>query len=322
MDSEDYEYPEDPEVNTDNGNCYKYARFMHRLSHSEADLVFWFLFLFQIICLVGIVQLYDSVQEKYTNITIAEDTQNAKELEEMKKKVRRISKRCVAQTFFLFILLLFSTAMQVFAAHTILFCHNESLMHLYFPVWTVFAIGITFATLGCCVTQVYALKTMKLPPFGVALGTPVLVVSAVTHLLWNSCTRRKKPSKDVEDGFQPAMTHNKRVVLHSGLTSHPNLGNSAISLANGPVIQIWTGEEPLPSGTNAIGATSQGYLIIEHVHLSSSESSESSRSSSTEIPTPSRGTEGAPSPPDSRHKGGISTRTVAFEDPNHCCPGL
>lgn len=45
-------------------------------------------------------------------------------------------------------------------------------MHLYFPVWTVFAIGITFATLGCCVTQVYALKTMKLPPFGVALGKP------------------------------------------------------------------------------------------------------------------------------------------------------
>lgn len=54
-----------PEVNKDSGNCYRYARFMHRLSHAQADFVFWFLFFFQIICLVVIVQLYDSVQKKY-----------------------------------------------------------------------------------------------------------------------------------------------------------------------------------------------------------------------------------------------------------------
>ncbi|KAG4425673.1 hypothetical protein IFR04_001135 [Cadophora malorum] len=197
----------DSKVNTDNGNCYRYARFMHGLSHSQADMVFWFLFFFQIICLVVIVQLYDSVQDKYLDIENAEkESQDAKQIEEMKRGVRRLSQCCLAKTFCLFILLVFSTIMQVFAAHTILFCHKESLMHLYFPVWTVFAIGITFATLGCCVTQVYALKTMKLPPFGVALGTPVLVVSAVTHLVWNSITGHKKLNQEVEDGFQPALS--------------------------------------------------------------------------------------------------------------------
>ena len=55
----------DSKVNTDNGKCYRYARFMPGLSHSQADMVFWFLFFFQIICLVVIVQLYDSVQDKY-----------------------------------------------------------------------------------------------------------------------------------------------------------------------------------------------------------------------------------------------------------------
>ncbi|KAH7330290.1 hypothetical protein BKA65DRAFT_56390 [Rhexocercosporidium sp. MPI-PUGE-AT-0058] len=312
------------DFNIDNGNCYKYAQFMHRLSHSEADCVFWFLFLFQIICLVAIVQLYDSVQERYRNILNAEeDALDAKELEEVKKKVRKISKRCLAQTLFLFILLLFSTAMQVFAAHTILFCHQESLMHLYFPVWTVFAIGITFATLGCCVTQMYALKTMKLPPFGVALGTPVLVVSAVTHLLWNSCTGHKKLNRDVEDGLQPVMTHTKRLAPHTSVPSQPQLGNSTLSLANGPVIQIWTGEGTLPLGAHAIGTTSQGYVIIEHVYSSSSESSESSRSPSRGRPTASRGRDGKPSQPSATgHNGGITTRTVTFEEPDPCCPGL
>ncbi|PVH87218.1 hypothetical protein DL98DRAFT_637953 [Cadophora sp. DSE1049] len=203
----DFEDSVDQKVNTDNGNCYRYAKFMHGLSHFEADMVFWFLFFFQIICLVIIVQLYDSVQEKYMDIKNAErDSQDATQLEDMKRKVRRISKRCLAKTSCLLTLLVFSTIMQVFAAHTILFCHKESLMHLYFPVWTVFAIGITFATLGCCVTQVYALKTMKLPPFGVALGTPVLVVSAVTHLVWNSITGHKKLNRHIEDGLQPALS--------------------------------------------------------------------------------------------------------------------
>lgn len=318
----DFEDSVNAGVDTDSGYCYRYAKFMHGLSHSEADMVFWFLFFFQIICLVIIVQLYDSVQEKYTDIKSAEkESQNAKRLEDMKQEVRRISKRCLAKTSCLFVLLVFSTIMQVFAAHAILFCHKESLMHLYFPVWTVFAIGITFATLGCCVTQVYALKTMKLPPFGVALGTPVLVVSAVTHLVWNSITGHKKLNQEVEDGFQPALSRSTTVARPRGITSQEGLNNSSVSLAHGPVIQIWTGDEPIPAGANAIGSTSQGYLIIEHVHLSSSPSSESSRSSVTERSTASCRRDGSTSPPEApRQNGVIPTRTIKFEEP--CCPGI
>jgi len=117
--------------------------------------------------------------------------------------------------------------------------------------------------------------------------------------------------------------HSTTRAPHSNDTSRADLNNSTVSLANGPLIQIWTGEEPIPTGANAIGSTSQGYLIIEHLHVSSSTSSESSRSSITESSTVSCRQDGTASPPEApRQDRGLSTRTIKFQEPKPCCPGI
>ncbi|EKD15884.1 uncharacterized protein L3040_003259 [Drepanopeziza brunnea f. sp. 'multigermtubi'] len=166
--------------------CHSYGFFMRHLTRSQLDGIFWGLFCFQIAALVGEVQIYDRVRNKnelLKKMKASDMLIDAVEIDESERAFRRLSKFCLAFSFSMFLLLCNSLAMQIIAAQAILFCHQESLTHLYSPIWTVFALGITFATFGCCIQQMYHLNDFDLPGFGVALGTPILVISALSHYL-------------------------------------------------------------------------------------------------------------------------------------------
>ncbi|KAI9051049.1 hypothetical protein LZ554_005157 [Drepanopeziza brunnea f. sp. 'monogermtubi'] len=170
----------------DQQKCHSYGFFMRHLTRSQLDGIFWGLFFFQIAALVGEVQIYDRVRNKnelLKKMKASDMLIDAVEIDESERSFRRLSKFCLAFSFSMFLLLCSSLAMQIIAAQTILFCHQESLTHLYSPIWTVFALGITFATFGCCIQQMYHLNDFDLPGFGVALGTPILVISALSHYL-------------------------------------------------------------------------------------------------------------------------------------------
>ncbi|PBP22102.1 hypothetical protein BUE80_DR007095 [Diplocarpon rosae] len=137
--------------------CKRYSGFMSHLTHGEADAVYWSLIAYQLI--------WD------TEAKAGSGDFNILQVEELRDRARRIAKIALIKNSIVLMALVIATVMEVFSADVLLFCHNERLMHLYFPVWTIFAIGITVATLGCCIAQAYAIKSMQLPPFGVSLGT-------------------------------------------------------------------------------------------------------------------------------------------------------
>ncbi|CAL3963738.1 unnamed protein product [Diplocarpon coronariae] len=223
--------------------CKRYSGFMSHLNHGQADAVYWSLIAYQLTCLVYVVVVYENVTRKYkdTEAKARSGEYNILQVEELRDRARRIAKIALLKNSIVLMTLVIATVMEVFSADVLLFCHNESLMHLYFPVWTMFAIGITVATLGCCIAQAYAIKSMQLPPFGVSLGTPVLVVGAINSSL--------SPSRDAAPGSGPALILRD---IEAARRSGPSK----------PVIQLWDGDE-LPRDAVHIGTLSQGYHVIE-----------------------------------------------------------
>jgi hypothetical protein len=106
------------------------------------------------------------------------------EHEEKVKKHKRSAKLCLVKTSVLLICAMACDIFQVFAIFTIQHCHREDLLSLYWPIWTLLGLGSTIAMVGVCINQVYGLLEQELPPFGTALGTPVLVVCAIGHLIY------------------------------------------------------------------------------------------------------------------------------------------
>lgn len=78
--------------------------------------------------------------------------------------------------------------MEAFAAFSIQFCDGEDLMMLYWGFWTLIQVGSLIAIFGIMLNQWYSLREKELPPWNVALGTPVLVIAALGHA-WQSCVR-------------------------------------------------------------------------------------------------------------------------------------
>jgi hypothetical protein len=110
--------------------------------------------------------------------------------EERKQHEEKVTKHkmsailCLLKTSALLIVVMACDIFQVIAIFAIQHCHHEDLLPLYWPVWTLLGLGSTIAMVGVCINQVYGLLEQELPPFGTALGTPVLVVCAIGHLLY------------------------------------------------------------------------------------------------------------------------------------------
>ncbi|PMD48516.1 hypothetical protein L207DRAFT_8888 [Hyaloscypha variabilis F] len=68
--------------------------------------------------------------------------------------------------------------MQVLAILSLQHCHKELLLGLYWPLWTLLGLGSSIAMCGVVISQIYSLKGHEPPKYTIALGTPVLVVSA------------------------------------------------------------------------------------------------------------------------------------------------
>src|SRR5450756_26975 len=112
----------------------------------------------------------------------------AEENEELKAIVKGHKKRswrCIWQTIALIAVAIVANIMQVLAILAFQHCHNEALLGLYWPLWTLLGLGSTIAMFGVVINQIYALRGHEPPPFATALGTPVLVVCAAGYFLYS-----------------------------------------------------------------------------------------------------------------------------------------
>jgi hypothetical protein len=118
-------------------------------------------------------------------------TEKEKEIfEKIKQEHKRSVHGCLLKTG---LCLIFATACNVFQVLAIIslqHCWHEDLLGLYWPLWTLLGLGSTVAMLGVVVNQIYGLLEHELPCFSVGMGTPVLVVCAIVHLLWSMASKK------------------------------------------------------------------------------------------------------------------------------------
>ena len=116
--------------------------------------------------------------------------------ESSKEKHHHSAKICCYWAAVLLAVAIAADAIQVLAIIALQHCHHEALLGLYWPVWTLLGLGSSIAMAGVVLSQVYGLQQHELPPFGTALGTPVLVVCSIGHYIYTQVLEcRKKKNK-------------------------------------------------------------------------------------------------------------------------------
>jgi hypothetical protein len=172
--------------------CNHYARFMKSLSRTQADIIFWVLFIL-VICLLAISSnMYtkaSSLPKIPVDIESAQPNEKSEVLSQHAQSCRRVRKRCFGVSIFSVFLSLIFIVMEALAALSIEFCDGEDLIFFYWSFWTLISVGSVIAIVGIALNQWYTLRSMEHPPWNVALGTPVLVVAAITHL-WHITARK------------------------------------------------------------------------------------------------------------------------------------
>ncbi|OIW34492.1 hypothetical protein CONLIGDRAFT_626506 [Coniochaeta ligniaria NRRL 30616] len=81
---------------------------------------------------------------------------------------------------------------EVFALMALQFCDGEDLMALYWSTWTVMQIGSLIAIFGVLLAVFHTIRGRKHPPWALALGTPVLVVAGLGHIIQGALHKKVK----------------------------------------------------------------------------------------------------------------------------------
>ncbi|GAW12363.1 hypothetical protein ANO14919_017290 [Xylariales sp. No.14919] len=100
--------------------------------------------------------------------------------------IERFRKKLTVSLVFTLATLMVVSAMLVIEVYALLglqFCDGEDLMSLYWATWTTLQLGSEIAILGVSLALWHHLWDMEHPLWALALGTPVLVVAGLGHLL-------------------------------------------------------------------------------------------------------------------------------------------
>lgn len=161
--------------------CKHYAKFLSGSTRREADTIFWGLFVFVFI-LLGFSSVTYARAIKKVELPEAE-VEGLEDGARFRAYQRRIRLRCLWIGMGCSVLSVISVATEAFAGMSIAFCDGEDLMFFYWGFWSLTQIGSVIAMFGVAVNEYGLLVDIERPPWGVALGTPVLVIAAIQHLV-------------------------------------------------------------------------------------------------------------------------------------------
>lgn len=174
--------------------CIYYAKFMSGLTRIQADALFWCLFI-TVLLLLGLSATMYATSFKTPD---KPDTESDLSLEEHQKLQSHRRKRCLYVSMCCSALSIFLVVMEAFAGMSIAFCDGEDLMFFYWGFWSLLQIGSVIAMWGIVVNEYSLLKGHERPPWGVALGTPVLVFAAMHHLINQAMINKVKEKKEAK----------------------------------------------------------------------------------------------------------------------------
>ncbi|KAI9641293.1 hypothetical protein NHQ30_010094 [Ciborinia camelliae] len=162
----------------DPARCAHYARFFKQLTLTEANLIFWSLFVF-----VLTLMCISSIQHHKSNNLTERLKSNPNASPRHKRRIHRRRIHYLSIASLCFILAFTSILFEVFAAFNIEYCYGEDLIQLYWGFWSVLQVGSLIAILGVMLQFWIVLGNVQTPSWAVALGTPVLVFAALGWII-------------------------------------------------------------------------------------------------------------------------------------------
>ncbi|KAF7854517.1 uncharacterized protein EAF02_011692 [Botrytis sinoallii] len=159
----------------DPARCAHYARFFQHLTLSEANIIYWSLFIF-----VLVLMCISSIQHhKSNNLTeLLKSNSSSRQI----RRIRRRRIHYLSIVSLCFLIALICIVLEVFAAFNIEYCDGEDLIQLYWGFWSILQVGSLIAILGVMLQFWIVLGNVQTPSWAVALGTPVLVFAALGYI--------------------------------------------------------------------------------------------------------------------------------------------
>ncbi|KAF1730551.1 hypothetical protein CRV24_010014 [Beauveria bassiana] len=171
--------------------CLKYAQFTSHLGRWQFKVIYWTLFITNLLLLFFGSYVYIKAQD-----ALSKYTEYPGKLQKRLRICIGICTGCVLSSTVIVI-------MEAYALLALQFCDGEDLMSLYWSTWTMIQVGSLIAMVGVILAMVHTLRDKRHPPWALALGTPVLVIAGLLHMCY-LCTKarfqslRRKPSADTE----------------------------------------------------------------------------------------------------------------------------
>ncbi|KAJ2905353.1 uncharacterized protein MKZ38_005652 [Zalerion maritima] len=240
------------------------AHFASHLSRHYFDIIYWLLFL-----LVLFMLFVSSWYWAKCNRSIEKFNANSPEH-------RAYMKRCLVVCGVCFAVATASIIMEIYALMALQFCDGEDLMSLYWSTWTTLQLGSCIAICGIALSIVHSFRGRKHPPWGLALGTPVLVVAGVFHFLHHTlkevlrgvgCLHRKDPSDKDTLPMTQAVTQNTLVGDSSSTTDgEGNRYGRVVGFGydGGPIILLEEEPDSIPTFATLLGKDNNGRYIVAY----------------------------------------------------------
>ncbi|KAG6119857.1 hypothetical protein E4U13_007210 [Claviceps humidiphila] len=238
--------------------CVKYARFASHLDRWHFKVIYFTLFIANLFLLFLGSFLYTKGQDVIERLS-----NNA----QMRAKALRIyillSVACVLMSATVVII-------EAFALLALQFCDGEDLMSLYWSTWTMLQVGSLIALLGIVLALLFSHRDRKHPPWALALGTPVLVIAGILHLIHDCSKKRIKglrasgPQDSPDDEQGPPISQALSSLSNTIQTSDGNDKCSAIhadfvgfTIQGGPIVRFAQPVPAMPEG-ELIGCDASG----------------------------------------------------------------
>ncbi|UKZ70957.1 uncharacterized protein TrAtP1_011925 [Trichoderma atroviride] len=158
--------------------CKRYAQFASDLDRWHFRIIYWFMFVLNLMILFVASWTYTKGQEA---------------IELYSHDPRKRSRKLVKYMLMCLACVIVSAGvviMEAFALLALQFCDGENLISLYWSTWTMTQVGSLIAMMGIILAMAHSLRNRRHPPWALALGTPVLVIAGLLHLL-HDCVKKR-----------------------------------------------------------------------------------------------------------------------------------
>jgi hypothetical protein len=174
--------------------CQKYGGIMQHIPRPGLEAAFWVPFAAAIVCLTGAAMSHAKSEQIWIR-----GKHHPEEKRELRLRQRRWRYACVFVTTILAFLVVGCVILEALAGSALTYCETHRFIWFYWGMWTLMQVGSLGAIIGVTVHQWACLGEHSAPPWNVALGTPILVITGIAHIVGGLVGKKWKQWTASED---------------------------------------------------------------------------------------------------------------------------